>query len=53
MYYLGLIFVILSSIYSFSYAAYAWKNNSKTAAVGTVIAVFLAIGFTLFLMSRT
>jgi hypothetical protein len=51
--YAGILFVVLSSIYSFSYAAYSWKNNNKRAAMGTLLMLFLAMGLTLFVFIRT
>ena len=50
--YLGFIFIILSSIYTFSFAGQSWRNNNKAAAIGAVLLVFIVLGVALFLRLR-
>ncbi|NLE24447.1 MAG: hypothetical protein GX625_03750 [Clostridiaceae bacterium] len=50
--YLGFLYIILSSIYTFSYAKQAWKDN-KLASMGAVLLVFISMGVTLFVFLRT
>ncbi len=53
MIYVGLLFIVLSTVYSFSYAAYSWKDNNKRAALGTLLLVFSAMGLALYVFIRT
>lgn len=50
--YLGFLFIILSSIYTFSFANQSWKSNNKAAATGAVLLVFIALGVALFVSLR-
>ncbi len=50
--YLGFLYVILSSIYTFSYAKQAWEHN-KLASLGAVLLVFISMGVTIFVYLRT
>ncbi|HHU89866.1 MAG TPA: hypothetical protein GXZ22_02270 [Clostridiaceae bacterium] len=50
--YLGFLYVILSSIYTFSYAKQTWEEN-KLASLGAVLLVFISMGVTIFVFSRT
>ena len=50
--YLGFLYIILSSIYTFSYAKQAWKDN-KLASLGAVLLVFISMGVTIFIYLRT
>ncbi|NLO98794.1 MAG: hypothetical protein GX386_00670 [Clostridiaceae bacterium] len=50
--YLGFLYIILSSIYSFSYAKQVWEEN-KLASLGTVLLVFISMGVTIFIYIRT
>ena len=51
--YAGLIFVVLSSIYTFSFAKESWKNNNKLASIGSLILVFISMALALFVFMRT
>lgn len=53
MIYAGLLFVVLSSVYTFSFAAYAWKENNKRASIGVLLITFMAMGVTLIAFLRT
>lgn len=50
--YLGLIYIILSSLYTFSYAKQTWKEN-KTASLGAVLLVFISMGAAIFVFLRS
>ncbi len=47
--YIGLAYVVLSSIYTFSFAGQAWKENNKLAAIGAVLLVFVSFGLAILL----
>lgn len=49
--YLGFLYIILSSIYTFSYAKQAWKDN-KLASLGAVMLVFISMGAGIFIYLR-
>lgn len=51
--YAGLVYVLLSSIYTFSFAGQAWKSDNKAAAIGAVLLVFISIGLSIFIFLRT
>lgn len=48
--YAGFIFIILASIYTFSYAGQAWKAKNRSAAVGAVLLMLISIGLPIALM---
>ncbi len=50
--YLGFLYIILSSIYSFSYAKQVWKEN-KLASMGAVLLVFISMGTAMFVFLRS
>lgn len=50
--YLGLAYVILSSIYTFSFAGQTWANN-KPAAMGAVLLVFVSMGLSVIVLLRS
>lgn len=50
--YIGFLYIILSSIYSISFAKQSWSNN-KAASMGAVLLVFLSMGAAIFIYSRT
>jgi hypothetical protein len=50
--YAGFLYIILSSIYTFSYAKKIWQKN-KPASVGAILIVFASIGAAIFLYMRT
>lgn len=50
--YLGFLYIILSSLYTFSYAKQEWKEN-KAASLGAVLLVFISMGVTIFVYLRT
>ncbi len=50
--YLGFIYIILSSLYTFSYAKKMWGEN-KAASIGAVLLVFISMGVTIFIYLRT
>lgn len=50
--YAGILYVILSSIYTLSFAKYSWKNGNKLAAVGSVLLVLVSYGLSIFVFIR-
>jgi hypothetical protein len=52
IYYFGFLYIILSSIYTFSFARYSWRKNNKLAAVGAVLMVMLSIAVSTFVLLR-
>ena len=50
--YLGFLYIILSSIYTFSYAKQTWEEN-KLASLGAVLLVFISMGITIFIYLRS
>ncbi|NLL67388.1 MAG: hypothetical protein GX236_06780 [Clostridiaceae bacterium] len=50
--YLGFLYVILSSIYTFSYAKQTWEDN-KMASLGAVLLVFISMGITIYIYFKT
>jgi len=53
IYLAGFLFIILSSIYTMSYAKYSWTNNNKLAAIGAVLIIFISFGVVLMVYLRT
>ncbi len=51
--YAGIIYIVLSSIYTFSYVRYTWNSSNKLAAMGAILVVFLSIGLSIFAYLRT
>lgn len=51
--YLGIAYIVLSSIYTFSFAGQTWKNENKLAAIGAVLLVFVSMGLAILLCRRT
>ena len=43
MKYVVMVFILLSSLYSLSYAKYNWKKKNGTAAVGVAFAAMVSI----------
>jgi hypothetical protein len=50
--YAGFLYIILSSIYTFSYAKKIWKKN-KAASIGAILIVFISMGAAVFVFMRT
>lgn len=50
--YIGFLYIILSSIYTISFAGQSWKHN-KLAAIGAVILVFLSMVVSILVYLRT
>lgn len=50
--YAGFLYIILSSIYTFSYAKQTWKKN-KAASLGAVLLVFISMGAAIFVFMRS
>lgn len=51
--YAGFLYIILSSIYTFSFAGHSWKDNNKLAALGAILVVLLSMGVSIFVFLRT
>jgi hypothetical protein len=51
--YVGFLYIILSSIYTISYAGQSWKENNKKAAIGAVLLVFLSMAVAIVAYLRT
>ncbi len=51
--YIGLLYVVLSSFYTFSYAGQVWKENNKLAAIGAVLLVLISYGLAILLFLKT
>ncbi|NLU52957.1 MAG: hypothetical protein GXX10_08870 [Clostridiaceae bacterium] len=51
--YVGLLYVILSSIYTISFARQSWKKGNKLAAFGAALLVAISIGLSIWVFSRT
>lgn len=43
MSYLAMIFILLVSVYSFSFAKYCWKKKNRVAAVGALLLTLVSI----------
>lgn len=50
--YFGFLYIVLSSIYTFSYAKKTWQKN-KAASLGAVLLVFISMGAAIFVYMRT
>jgi len=50
--YLGFLYIILSSIYTFSFAKQTWEEN-KLASIGAVLLIFISMGISIFVFFRT
>lgn len=51
--YLGLLYVILSSIYTLSFSRQSWKKGKKLSAFGAALLVVISIGLSIWVFSRT
>lgn len=51
--YAGFLYIILSSIYTFTFAGQAWKDNHKAAAIGAVLLVFISMGLSVIVLLRS
>ncbi len=51
--YAGFLFILLSSIYTFSFAGHSWKENNKLAAMGAVLIEFAAMAVSYIAFLRT
>ncbi|MCX7772769.1 MAG: hypothetical protein N2376_06625 [Clostridia bacterium] len=47
------LFLLLSSLYTFSFAKSSWKENQKLGAIGALLIVFLGWGISLIVLMRT
>jgi hypothetical protein len=50
--YMGFLYVILSSLYTLSYAKQTWQDN-KAASLGAILLVFISMGVAIFIYLRT
>ncbi|HHW23527.1 MAG TPA: hypothetical protein GXX26_11720 [Clostridiaceae bacterium] len=50
--YAGFIYIILTSIYTFSYAKKIWQKN-KAASIGAILIIFISLGAAVFVYLRT
>lgn len=50
--YLGFLYVILSSLYTLSYAKQTWKDN-KAASLGAILLIFISMGAVIVIYLRT
>jgi len=50
--YIGFLYIILSSIYTFSYAKKMWPKR-KAASIGAVLLVFASAGAAIIVYLRT
>ncbi|MGI6621829.1 MAG: hypothetical protein GX227_04815 [Clostridiaceae bacterium] len=50
--YAGFLYIILSSVYTFSYAKQIWQKN-KAASLGSVLLVFVSMGAAIFIYLRS
>lgn len=49
--YAGFLYIVLSSIYSFSYAKKIWRQN-KAASIGALLLVFISAGASIIIYLR-